>query len=323
MTGRLLAALAGGLAAGGLFLPGLGSIPGGMFFAYLAALPIFLVGLSIGLIPAVLSGLVASLLAGVVGGWIAAMVFACLFFIPALIVVWQGMEDGGPIFVSSRPAMPVRTARSARLGSVILWLAALGFAVLLAAWVSCLHSPGGLQALGAQLLEKALTLPELQAGGLSSGVDPAALRRVVPVMSAVLPGVLVLSWLLTIAVNGALAQALLVRVRRNLRASPPISGLVLPSWVVMVLAAAIAAAVLGHGAIGFLGVNALILLVLPFFFAGLAVLHAATQRMRARLAVRILVYAVMVLSGWPVLLFTVLGVADQWLGMRQKLSAVR
>ena len=308
MPRRLIIGAGGGLLAAMLYKAELSGFAGGMILAYIASLPLFVVGLSIGLLPAVMAGGVGAAVATIGDGWMAGVMFSCLFFAPTLVVVWQALDDG----------LVGRKAGPARVGMTILWLTGLGFAVLFAAWLSCLKSPGGLPAISARVLSVLLAAAPI---GYPAG--DLAMRGVVRVLALLLPGILVLSWLFMIVVNGALAQGVLVRFRRNIRPAPALSSLALPSWVVIALAGVTGAAVLGRGSLAFLGVNGLVVLILPFFFAGLAVLHAATQRSRLKMALRVAFYVVMLLSGWPVLLLTVVGVADQWLGMRQKLASVR
>ena len=60
---------------------------------------------------------------------------------------------------------------------------------------------------------------------------------------------------------------------------------------------------------------------LPFFFAGLAVVHAICRRIGARTAVLVVFYVFLVLFTWPAVLVAGLGLVDHWLGFRRRLRA--
>lgn len=68
-----------------------------------------------------------------------------------------------------------------------------------------------------------------------------------------------------IAVNGALAQALLVRFGHNRRPTPRVSDIELPRWALAPVAAALGLAILTDGTAGHFGSNLSLVLCLPFF----------------------------------------------------------
>ena len=124
-----------------------------------------------------------------------------------------------------------------------------------------------------------------------------------------------------LAVNGILAQGVLGRYGRALRPAPDIADLILPGWLPLVLAGAAAVAFLGAGDLGFLSLSLTLVLALPFFFAGLAVVHTLCRRAKARVALLVAFYIVLVLFSWLALLVVGLGLIDQWAGFRQRLHA--
>ncbi len=134
------------------------------------------------------------------------------------------------------------------------------------------------------------------------------------------PAAVVGSWIVMVTVNGALAQGLLQRFQRNLRPSPDMAELSLPVAVPAALGVAAIAWVVADGALGFIGRNVAVILMVPFFFLGLAVVHAFVRGSRLRSWLLVSAYGSMMLFGWPVLLVAVLGLFEQGLGLRRRIA---
>jgi hypothetical protein len=134
------------------------------------------------------------------------------------------------------------------------------------------------------------------------------------------PGLIAVSWLLMLAVNGSLAQGLLTRVERNLRPSPDFALTALPRWFPGVAALAVLGAAIFGGSIGFYAQNLALLAALPFFFVGLAVVHVFCRRVTAGPLLLILFYIVMMVFGWPALFVAFIGLLEQLTGLRQRLA---
>ena len=84
--------------------------------------------------------------------------------------------------------------------------------------------------------------------------------------------------------------------------------------------AAAAVALVGSGWLGFVATNIALILCVPYFLTGLAVLHAISARWNGRTAILIAVYLLLLLFGWPLLVVTGLGMVEHWAGLRQKLG---
>jgi hypothetical protein len=163
-------------------------------------------------------------------------------------------------------------------------------------------------------LHAALTqmLPEAPAQDietLAQGIAPYAI------------GLSTLSWLLVLAVNGALAQGLVGRMGRGRRPAPQMAELELPRWMAPALAVGLAAAYLAPGDLGFAAQNLAMVLLLPFFFAGLAVVHAFVRHRAARGVLLAVFYGAIVLFTWLAVLVTGLGLLDQLAGLRRRFIA--
>ena len=126
-------------------------------------------------------------------------------------------------------------------------------------------------------------------------------------------------WMMLVIANGVLAQGVLVRFGANWRPSPQVAALSLPIWIAALLGAAAFLTLLG-GPARFLGINAMIVLGVPFCLAGLAVVHAFASRLAHPTILLATFYVLAGLLGWPLLLLALLGVLDGPLGLRRRLA---
>ena len=134
-----------------------------------------------------------------------------------------------------------------------------------------------------------------------------------------LPGFVAVSTLLMTVINGALAQGLLIRFGRNFRPTPDITTMQLPKALSAVTAAAALGGIVLPGWPGYYGINLAVILVLPFFFLGLAVVHALCRKQMAGAFLLVGFYGLLIIFSWPVSIFVaVLGVIEQWAEFRRR-----
>ncbi len=153
------------------------------------------------------------------------------------------------------------------------------------------------------------------------------LQAIVADILPYIPGAVMAFMLLSMVVNAIIAQWLLFKSGNAKRPLPKMSELALPK------ATAPAVAVLGllaaflpaETAWYFWSLNALVLLTVPLLLAGLAVIHASLERKPMGGLWLVVVYAALVFSPLlaflPLLLLALLGLAEQWLGWREKALA--
>lgn len=124
--------------------------------------------------------------------------------------------------------------------------------------------------------------------------------------------------LLTTLVNFFLAQTILVKNQKNLRATPFMSEIRLPWWIWIALAVyGILIFILsGVGSQFFL--NASLILGFGFFFEGLSVIHTLHQHYGFQRMFLWLFYFVMVLFVWPIFFVIGLGVFEPWIKLRER-----
>ncbi len=247
----------------------------------------------------------ATLVVGLLGGAIAGGLF--------LIV------SGVPVMIVGRKALLSRTGPDGKtewypLGLLVSWLVGMGAGSFVVAGLVLTLSTEGVEASIRSFL--GLGIERLMASAAE-----ADRQRILDAIVPWFPAAVVMSWLAMVAVNAALAQGVLARFSRNLRPSPELADIELPHLLTLALGIAGVAAVIGPEAIGFLGRNLFLILLVPFFFLGLGVVHAVARKdPPPRPFILVAAYAAMLVLGWPVALVAGLGLFDQWLGLRRRLA---
>jgi hypothetical protein len=307
MTRGLLMAISGGALSALLYLSIVSGSFGAVILAYLAPLPLLMVGLGLGFRPGLVAGGTAVAVVSLFGGLLFGLTY--------------GLANGAVTAVIVRQAMLARTAPDGGLewyppALLLVILTGLGLAAIGLAALATLGSDGGLEGAVREFLT--IGLGGVAAATAQTGTPMADL---VEAFTQVFPAMVVVSWLAMAIINAALAQGVLMRFGRNLRPAMRVSSIELPHWTPMLLAAAgILALIGGEGLIGYLAVNAAIVLLVPFFFAGLAVVHAFAGGRQARTLLLVVFYFFLLVSGWPIALVIGLGVIEQWAGLRRRFS---
>lgn len=302
MPNPIALAVLAGLVSSSLFLSVLTGFPGMVLFAYFVQLPLLFIGLTLGLTGSVVAAASGLLVNGLIAGFTTALIYALVQILPTLIVVRQGLlsrQDGGRI--EWYPP-----------GLLLAQLTALAAGAIVAAFVVLLSQPGGLEGAIESFVRSALSefgaLPE-------DGQVPPEFGGWI----FVFPGLMATSWLVMIVVNAVLAQALAVRSGWNRRPSPDIVMLELPWWLWPGIGLAVFLSLLGESGLGFLGRSLLMVLVVPYVFLGLAVLHALARKWAYPGLALAAVYGSIVVLGWPILAVLLLGLVEDWAALRRRL----
>ena len=304
MSKDMLIALGGGglsAAASMTFLMGSPAL----VFVYFAPLPLLLVGLGLGAKAGAVAGVTGLMVAGLTGGATTAGLYGLLNALPAALVVRQALLQ--------RPTGPAGGVQWYPVGSILGWLTVLGAGIFLTA-VLASHAVGeaGIEGSVSTYLDRAFTI-------MVPALGETERATVVAKFTPLFPGFVVTSWLVMTVVNGALAQALLARMGRGLRPRTALADLKLPEWLSSLLVAAAAVALLGPGELAYIGRNLVIILAVPFFFLGLAVIHALARRavpLATLLAVFYFVfYVLLLITGWAAMMVVAgIGLIEQWGG---------
>ncbi|MEM8950599.1 MAG: DUF2232 domain-containing protein [Pseudomonadota bacterium] len=269
--------------------------------AYFCQIPLMLAGLTMGLPGTLIAVAAAALINGIFIGVLPALLFLAAFGGPSLLVVRQALlsrQDGSDV-IWYPPGM------------ILAQLALLAvFGIALAFW-AFMSQPDGIVGVVETVLTEVITQLSTAAG--QPVPDLTDLGRWTPLVLAAAAS----SWLIMAVLNAVLAQTIAVRAGWNRRPSPQLVDLDLPPWLWPLMGVAVLAAMIGSGGIGMFGSAALIVLIVPFGFLGLAVIHKFANRWSYRQLGLAAVYVGIIVFNWPILAVVALGLVEDWAHLRR------
>ncbi len=303
MSQALALAVLAGIISGALGLAPISGSIALVLVSYFVLLPMMLAGLTMGLTAALIAAVSAIILNGLIAGVLPALIFAIAFALPALLVVRQALlsrQDPAEGVVWYPP------------GLILAQLTVVAVVLLAAAFFAFMGQPDGLLGIIEAVLVDAIQQISEAAGQPSPDIESIRTSAVF------VPALVGCSWLVMAAVNGALAQAIAVRSGWNRRPSPKLADLELPSWLWPLIGGALLMSLLGSTGLGLLGRSALIVLIVPFGFLGLAVIHKFANRWSYRQFGLAAVYAGIIVLNWPILAVILLGLVEDWVHLRRR-----
>ena len=270
-----------------------------LFMFYLAVVPLYMVGLSHGFRRALQASSLGVVLVGLVGGLPLGTAYGLVVAAPALIVSFLGHK--------SRQS-PEDATQWYAPGGIFAWLS-LWAVVLIAVLVMVLPQGETVK----QSLEGVLTdLFSGPAMELKDEAKEAAIR-----LASLGFGLAAAGWLVVSALLAGVVLSVLERTGRALRPGLIFRDLTLPNWLSWPLVAATVAALLGSGESEYIGRNIALLMSVPFFFLGLAVVHTLARYVSIPGVLLTTLYVVVILSGWFALVVVGIGLIEQWVGLRR------
>lgn len=314
MRPELIFAAAAGLCSSLLFAGITSQTLTGVLLANGTLLPLFAAGLWLGLPGAVVaagSGLVVTtLLAGI--GWTA--FFAAAFVVPVLVLTRQALLNrqiaGDTVWYPS--------------GLLLSWLSGLG-GVMALYWMWMLVSDEAAESLRQQLMYFLRGSPgpsveqAVPAEAEAARLAEAKVAQLANWALGYLPGMVAASWMLTIIINGALAQLLLRWSSRNLRPSPAMADIQLPLPLVLIFMAMVIVAMLPDR-LGDFGRTFALVLGVPVLMQGLGVVHAFAAHVGSTGFMLLAIYLLLVISGIALPLVVILGLIEQWAHLRRRIG---
>ena len=300
-----VAVLAGVMSAALFAAVAMGSFLG-MMLSFFTTLPLLAIGLAQGTAGSLIAGAAGAVAVAVAGDPVFAVPFVLGAALPAGILARQALL---------RRAGPTGTVEWYPLGHLAAWAGGLGMA-LAVAWHFTLVWQ--LRELGsdpvAALLQQ--TYEMIRAPG-AQDLPPETFAA----LALAVPGIAGASWLVMLAVNGAIAQTTLARAGRGVRPVAALSDMMLPRALVAV---PLAGALLWWFAAGLpqvVGAAVALVGAGVLMLQGLAVLHAVVRAKPWRLMFLVGFYiGLVVLSQVIVPALLLVGVAEPWLGLRQRLG---
>ena len=304
MSKDTLIALGGGGLSAIASLAFMSESPGALIFVYLAPLPLLTVGLGLGATAVAVGGITGFMIAGLMGGAITAGLFGMLHALPAWLVTRQALLQ--------HPA-PDGSLAWYPAGFVLSSLAALGAAFFVLTALITSGSDGGLEGSVTVYLNQVFTF-------MAPSLPIEERGHIVAALTPVFPGALVTSWVVMMAINCIFAQWILVRLGRNQRPSPALADLELPDWLSWILVGSAVITLLGSGSVEYIGRNTVMILAVPYFFLGLAVVHSLAGRVSSPGMILTAFYLILLVSGWAIFTVAGIGMIEQWFGLRRRLK---
>ncbi|MDP6352563.1 MAG: DUF2232 domain-containing protein [Alphaproteobacteria bacterium] len=306
MTTAFAIAAIGGLLSALLFLSAMGG-PALILLQYITQLPLFVVGLALGLGPAVVAGVIASAVTFLVDS-LPGVIFAVGYALPVVLAIRQALLtrvlDGG----QSEWYPPGRLlANATGYAAAILVMAAL--------WMS--GADDGMAGVVIGAIQQVLQVLS------GDQIGPEA-EGMIAQYAFLFPGLIGMSWIFMMVINGALAQGLVSGAGRNLRPTPSFVEIELPDWPAYALGGSALIWLIGGGNIGFAAGALFVIVLAPFFLQGIAVVHVLARRRatRSRVVITLTIfYILLIFLQWPMILVAVLGVVEQWAHVRRRLAA--
>ncbi|MCE2510192.1 MAG: DUF2232 domain-containing protein [Alphaproteobacteria bacterium] len=275
-----------------------------LFLSFFTQLPLFLAGLGIGYAAIKVSAIVGVVLCLLMGGIYYSLAFLLL--------------NAAPVVFFVRQALLSRTGSEGEeewypLGHLISWVAATAVVMFVALFLLLAGDGQGVEATVRLFLSEVLTV--------FLGNTDTETATVVEAIAPFFPA-FVIGWrLFMVIATGALAQGLVARFNRNVRPSPDFSKMELPDWITYALAvAALLFFVTGPGTLEFFSRNLVLILCIPFFLLGLAVIHAFAGTAAQPRWVLIPFYTLLIMfGGFAAMVVTGFGFVEQVIGIRSRL----
>jgi hypothetical protein len=288
-----------------------------LLLALLAPLPIFIVALGWSSV----AGIVASISA-------AAMLAAALGFPTSLGFLLGVGAPASWLGYLSLLARPAHNGAASNLewyptGRLVLWAAVLGTVMVVVSLMITFGTEWPTFQAGLRKVTEEIA--ELQA---RAGRDPAAVERLttkemIDALAATLPGAVAVFATLINCFNLWLAGRIVHVSGRLRRPWPDLSAMQLPPLAPAILAACLVGLWLPEFA-SFIAASFAASLITVFTFVGLAVMHAITRGIASRpLMLAVLYISIVPLAGLPLLLASLLGLAESVLNIRARLAASR
>lgn len=133
----------------------------------------------------------------------------------------------------------------------------------------------------------------------------------------VLPGMFLVSFLATVWMNILIIRNLLLRKGISLKSMQALNRFRVPEFLVWVVIATGLTLMLPHETIKAVSINCLIVLMLVYFFQGIAVVSFYFQKKNAPLFLRVLCYSLIAVQLYFLILVIGVGFFDNWLNLRK------
>jgi uncharacterized protein YybS (DUF2232 family) len=155
------------------------------------------------------------------------------------------------------------------------------------------------------------------------GLDPEQQKKSLEVMMSffaqMLPAITIISFAFFMIVTGIVTQRALSGQNWAKRPDPTLYDLMLPSWLIMAVAAVTILSFVTPPQLAYFFGNVTIVLLLPYLFLGMAFFHSWARLRKHRHLFLIPIY-VLLMFGWPMFLVVLFGVLESFFNFRKLLQ---
>lgn len=230
-----------------------------------------------------------------------------LFISPSSSVIYMFLL-GVPSWYLTRCLLQARIARDGTRQWFPVGLAITNlsfYAVAFIGFITAFYAsePGGLPALLSQHISESLKSLEQEYG--------EAISILAREWSFLIFPITVWLWAICLYFHAWFANRALASRQRALRASVAVTPFTMPGWVLYLLAVAALASLIGSDSMRFFGKSAFIILMLPYFFSGIALIHHATASWPSRRLLLFFIYIAIFAQVWPALAIAAAGIWQQ------------
>jgi hypothetical protein len=261
----------------------------------------------------------AGLIAAIFASASLAAVFGWLFFVAFMIGIGLPAWWLGYLALLARPVGTPGGLEWYPVGHLVFWAAIIGAGIVIAGMLTLGSDLDNFRASLRSGLERMLNIQPRQP---SNPADTAPQSRLLDILVAVLPPAAAVLATITNVVNLWLAERI-VKVSGRLRRPPSdLSAMRFPVYAPALTGAAVVASFLS----GIAGISGGVLaasLLMAYAILGFAVLHMITRGMGSRPFTLGSTYVAVLIFGWPVLVMSLLGLADSAFDLRGRATRRR
>ena len=135
------------------------------------------------------------------------------------------------------------------------------------------------------------------------------------------PALISIFWMSLIVLNGLIAQSILKKSNRNQRPSFAIGEVQIPRSFAVIFLSSLALASFSSGELGYLVTNLTAILAFPVMLTGLGVVHIFADKTNYSGSILFVFYLIITFSRWAAILVVLVGIADHFLKLRNKVQA--
>jgi hypothetical protein len=136
---------------------------------------------------------------------------------------------------------------------------------------------------------------------------------------ALLPGMIILTWIVSILVGALWTQFTLLSNNNALRPVPRLQDFDLPAWLLPLFAIMILLTFFFEGQVSYFARNTLLPLTIPFLVLGITLFHLWARQRKHKIVLLVLFYMFLSL-GYPIVFVALVGVLEPWVHLRQRIN---